>query len=445
MLTTLPATEASPARRALAPWLCGLCLVVVAASGCRTARDNQIDLLERELRTQEDYIYELEDYVMQYSEKLRECRCCEPTVITSEPTTKSVVRKSKPTPAPVRQDEQLEIYEETFESEDSLPAPSGPTRRANPPAIAPPPVTPEDTSPENLEAPELEIGAPVGRAERDSNLQRAEYLEATQLPPVEDELVEPVAYEYMGPVAENIVVAHLLRSEPGDESPATLLAVVELHDADDEPIEVDGEVSLMVMTADSEQPKRLKRWDFTADDAASAWQSSHLGDGLHLELPLEETELPAAPLELWIRVVNPDGSKLLSQVPFEREQLVALDDGGESSEAQLALQEADADDHSPQGKLLSAEEPVTEPADAQSGWKPSLVRSDAVAPASSKSTAKSSGWTSQPPGGRFPELQRATAEREPGARQPIWTAGRIEPVSNAPTRRGTNPQWSPFR
>ena len=59
--------------------LYGLTLLLAAAStGCRTTADNQIDLLERELRTQEDYIYELESYVVEYSEKLRDTRCAYP-------------------------------------------------------------------------------------------------------------------------------------------------------------------------------------------------------------------------------------------------------------------------------------------------------------------------------------------------------------------------------
>src|SRR5262245_50405578 len=46
-------------------------------AGCRAVDHAQVDVLERELRQQEDYIYELEDVVMTYSEKLRECRSCQ--------------------------------------------------------------------------------------------------------------------------------------------------------------------------------------------------------------------------------------------------------------------------------------------------------------------------------------------------------------------------------
>ena len=72
-------------------------LVVVASVGCRSTADNQIDLLERELRTQEDYIYELESYVVEYSEKLRDTRCAYPqqTAVYNDET-------QEPEPAPQR-------------------------------------------------------------------------------------------------------------------------------------------------------------------------------------------------------------------------------------------------------------------------------------------------------------------------------------------------------
>ena len=56
--------------------LAACCAAAPLASGCRAVDNAQVDVLERELRQQEDYIYELEDYLMEYSEKLRQCRSC---------------------------------------------------------------------------------------------------------------------------------------------------------------------------------------------------------------------------------------------------------------------------------------------------------------------------------------------------------------------------------
>ncbi len=66
MFTALDKTHAHTAFRAPLALMLGVFLL--AAVGCRTTRDNQFDILERELRSQEFYIYELEDYVVEYSE-----------------------------------------------------------------------------------------------------------------------------------------------------------------------------------------------------------------------------------------------------------------------------------------------------------------------------------------------------------------------------------------
>src|SRR5690606_17687277 len=91
---------------------------------------------------------------------------------------------------------------------------------------------------------------------------------------------------------EQLVITHVFRDSQGSETPASLLSVVEARDASNEPADFNGKVSLMVMTMVDEKPRRVRRWDFTAEETSAAWQSSNLGDGLHLELPLEETELP---------------------------------------------------------------------------------------------------------------------------------------------------------
>lgn len=475
MFTAALATTRPSARRNALSWLCWACVLLSGATGCRTARDNQVDILERELRTQEDYIYELEDYVVQYSEKLRECRCSQPmTVLSSSSEPKSVLKKPKPPKTAPPRSEPLPFDDELLEPGDDLPEERPRSRRTSPRDAQPsePPI--EEMSPEDIQVPELDIGEPVGQVENDSRVQRAAYTEGEQListgqeplplpgiddgallptlhgdvPPFEDEMFEVAGYQEAAPrTPEQLVVTHLFHNEPAADSTGSLLAVVEALDTRDEPVEVDGEVSLMVMTADAEKPLRLKRWDFTAEDAASAWQSSHLGDGLHLELPLEETELPNAPLELWVRVVNADGSKLLTQLPFERESLAALEpDTGVRELAQaggnrLVQQEADPSKQEAEGRLLSAEEPVADDDDPQAGWKPSFARSEM---ATSGASAKSGGWTAQPPGGRFPALHSAESQSA-GNREPVWTAGRVDTKPLGTARRGSQPGWSPFR
>src|SRR5687768_8217726 len=75
------------------------CLALAALAGCRNLDNAQVDVLERELRQQEDYIYELEDYLVEYSEKLRQARLtkCDPVSTSSKsetlPTPQTPLRK----------------------------------------------------------------------------------------------------------------------------------------------------------------------------------------------------------------------------------------------------------------------------------------------------------------------------------------------------------------
>ncbi|MEM9660587.1 MAG: hypothetical protein AAF961_19655, partial [Planctomycetota bacterium] len=71
--THAPRPERSPFRWKIARSAALICSV--GLWGCRGVDNVQVDVLERDLRQQEDYIYELEDYLVEYSEKLRACRC----------------------------------------------------------------------------------------------------------------------------------------------------------------------------------------------------------------------------------------------------------------------------------------------------------------------------------------------------------------------------------
>jgi hypothetical protein len=164
--------------------------------------------------------------------------------------------------------------------------------------------------------------------------------EELEVPDVRNQLAEQIE-EYVEPFdteitptgqrdPERLVISHVYRNSSEADTPASLLSVVEARDASNEPADFNGKVSLMVMQINDEKPpRRVKRWDFTAEETNTAWQSSNLGDGLHLELPLDGAELPQGPLALWVRLETADGRKLLSQIPFERETLVTIDEADE--------------------------------------------------------------------------------------------------------------------
>lgn len=356
------------------------CLAISAFAGCRHIDNAQVDVLESELRKQEDYIYELEEYLMEYSEKLRQARAmqCETAVTPKSGSSGSSIAEptldvdsvKRPT-LPMNGRNKLAPA-----AKPSLPAPPATTEA--PPAgaealpAAEEPATPaaEEVAPDSMEAPTLEIGPGVQalpfkktfesaeapllipdpidyqaeelvaeatsleKSEADSGLAASAASQAEQLnvPNQSAESAPLLAAPQVN--AERLSADHLQirrifaeRPEAEAEAISSLLIVVEALNATDEPVGAEGGASLMIMTRDdSGVMRRVERWDFTAEETAAAWQSSQLGDGLHLELPLAKSRLPEGELELWARVVGADGRKLLTQVPLEPTQLASMAD-----------------------------------------------------------------------------------------------------------------------
>jgi len=367
------------------------CLAISTFAGCRHIDNAQVDVLESELRKQEDYIYELEEYLMEYSEKLRQARAmqCE-TVVTpksgssgssiTEPTL-DVDAVRRPT-LPMNGRHKL-----APSAKPTLPAPPATTEappadaEALPAAEEPAPAA-EEVAPDTMEAPALEIGPEVQALPFKKRFESAaapllipdpidyqadaEELVAEATSPVEthnglaasaaSQAVElNVANEAVvaAPLlaapqinaerlsADHLQIRRIFAERPTAEAEAisSLLIVVEALNATDEPVGAEGGASLMIMTRDdSGVMRRIERWDFTPEETAAAWQSSQLGDGLHLELPLAKSQLPAGELELWARVVGADGRKLLTQIPLEPAQLASMADF--NAEGVLAAEES---------------------------------------------------------------------------------------------------------
>jgi len=469
--------------------LFGLFSILMSGTvGCRSARDNQIDLLERELRTQEDYIYELEDYVLEYSEKLRQVRCVQPHEIVTQ------ARPLEPELEPSTQTEKQPVEEPA----DQLPEPQSPEPELD---------EIEDFSPEELDIPELELetSEPVGQLEelRDESQVEAEFAKGFdnegELVFVEDDAVElasatdeslneplseeeeheseaeflenlfdeePADTEYR--YAERLVIVDVFRGGQSIANslrtgPASLLTVIEARDADDEPVDLDGKISLMIMTADPVSPQRLKRWDFSVEETAAAWQSSQLGDGLHLELPLDDSVESEEPVELWVRLVKADGRKLLAQLPLHWEQLVSVEAAMDTPQHRLADEDQFAENEARplQRQELAGlqSEKVHELARADkkkssqagSRWRKSLQRTHMNTEGYSSTASAAKGWMSQPTGGREPLSRPATvghsattvrqAAMAPQGKKPTWTAGRNS--RKKLPQEEERPQWAP--
>jgi hypothetical protein len=238
--------------------------------------------------------------------------------------------------------------------------------------------------------------------------------------------------------AERLAIRHMFGEPPSDDgsTPASLLVVIEAVNATDEPVDANGEISLMIMAGQTQETlKRIERWDFTAEETRAAWQSSHLGDGLHLQLPLTALPLPVGKLQLFARLVDGDDRKLLARADFSVDKLTSLD----AYDPKAAKPTASTPAITPAAAAEEIDEPAavavhegpsvagaetSEQSSAKAKplssspatkWRASseAVRSASIG--SSAATPKSSdGWIRQPPGGRAPFAAPRTVQSGEG-------------------------------
>jgi hypothetical protein len=189
--------------------------------------------------------------------------------------------------------------------------------------------------------------------------------------------------------------------------------------------------------------KRVDRWDFTAEETSAAWQSSNLGDGLHLELPLDEKSLPDGPLELWARLVGPDGAKLLTRVPFTAGDLQSLNATGAATAGTRADDLELASNAQPISAAVSDGPPVANQ-EPPTAWRaaselPRLGRGESAA---SSVGGQPAAWTSQALG--RPPAAGARREANGGAAAPPrWKqSSTVNPLRGTPENADA---WEPFR
>jgi hypothetical protein len=431
---------------ALSPWMSG---------GCRAVDNAQVDVMERELRQQEDYIYELEDYLIEYSEKLRECRTCPPSSAT---TRSSSPRRGILTPTLA---DDRPSTTGTAQGGNRQPSPpiDDPAPPIDPPAAEPEAELPsqpdaEPFSPEDLEAPDLEIGPSAAADQYDASPiattppgdeappyipDPADYqldvdaadvaaAPAGETPPPVDASADVATGPSLAPAgpidahaeparlaAQQLVIRKLFSEPASDDgsTPASLLVVVEAVNATNEPVDANGEISLMVMTGESQESlQRVERWDFTAEETQAAWQSSHLGDGLHLQLPLTNSQLPEGPLQLFAKLVNQDGEKLLARVSFQAGELTSMDAVAPAAVATEEVTPAVAEEEVAyvQPPKSAAQSQLPAPLPAATKWRASSeARLSGPSSGTNSAPKTPTGWMRQPPGGRAPFATPQTA------------------------------------
>ncbi len=262
-------------------------LVVAMAPGCQSGVER--DIVQREMRQQEDQIYALEDYLSEYQQLLCDAR------------TENARLKQQLVKGQFREGSGDSRAPELDPS--PTPPPLVPTPlRGNAPNRVPNIVDPE--------APPLDgIEPGVPQLDETSALD----------PAASDQPIEQVAAEIEEPVkiATAVSLNGEVRLNDAESGPRVLLQVAAVSD-DGQSTELDGTLSLLVLDpAAREEEQQLARWDFDTDELQSLAKHSKTGRSFQFPLQLPVDSPTDRPLELWVRLMPADGEKLLGRTTLD--------------------------------------------------------------------------------------------------------------------------------
>lgn len=347
----------------------GLLFVVLSAvlfSGCRTqSRVNQ-QLLERELRLQEDCIWKLKWALEDQQRALDDAR------------------------------QQMETYRKEADAlrgktatgpdlspPSSILAPAeGGGRDSEAPRLPPAPIIERGTEvdPRSLQPPTTAPSGPGGggSGQTDPPRSRTEssgpaLTQATAIMP-ETAVQRPIdstrTPERLNPdlTIDRIVLDEKasgglnLDGKPGDE---LLSVAIEQRDENDKRIIAPGDVSIVVVDpAIDGKASKIARWDFDAEEAAKCIRRSRDGATMQFELPWPKQPVHSD-LRLFVRFTTYDGRKLEANLPIE----VQLAGGAwTKSRVALAAHEENAGNDSTSDEETTLSEPP--PRARSSKWSP---------------------------------------------------------------------------
>jgi len=294
-------------------WYCaGALLLGMAASGCRTNLSR--DLLEQELRMQEDKIYALQSEVEEYQQQLDACQLENQSLL-----------KARTTPAA----QGGTLRRRRIEVDEELDVPAGKA----PPYDGPPVISPPDPNVPDGESPDDESSSAEDADEFDaaprSNMRLPSSTSEpgehkTELPqfelPAGDEAPGDDKTAGDGSVRQITLNRKLTGGrnadgQPGDEG---VMVVVEPLDSAGELLEAPGEVSVVLLDPAQEgEAARVARWDFTAEEAAEHLKRTPLGDGLHFDLRWPGGAPVNRLLNLYVRYKTAEGKQLQVEKQIE--------------------------------------------------------------------------------------------------------------------------------
>lgn len=257
-----------------------LTLLFVACAiiaGCRSNPEHQ--LLERELRLQEDKIYHLQAMLEDCHAMLESSRR-ENESLKREVTSGDHAAGAEPLPSGG-----------TGPFRSVLPPPSRSTRPSasepSGPAFAPP----------TIELPE----------NPDNSI---------PVPPAPDTSTGTQTDAPASPVAQIVLDARLtggrnVDGRPGDEG---VLVAFQPQDTHGKLVQTPGDVSVVILDpAKQGAEARVARWDFSSDEVSRRFRKSLLGRNLQFDLPWPSDPPTNSRLHLFVRYVTADGQKLVAE------------------------------------------------------------------------------------------------------------------------------------
>ena len=274
------------------------------AGGCRSS--GRQELLERDLRHQEDRIYQLETH-------LNECQQWLEAMQAENEDLRDQVEKG--TPAPKASSRRGNGAASSVAPADRVPPYAGPPQISPPNPAVPDGKLPEMVAPPSVELPDLSPPkstpkAPTPRINEQGSVEGNS---------VKGGSVEQAEQGEVAAITLNgaLTGGYNADAQPGDEG---VMVVIEPHGPGGEVVAVPAKVSVVAMDPSLEgDAARIARWNFTTEQAAGHAKKTAQATGLHFNLVWPQEPPQHKSLKLFVRYITPDGRKLDAEQAIEIE------------------------------------------------------------------------------------------------------------------------------
>ena len=288
-------------------------LACAICAGCQNRAAQE--LLERELRLQEDRIYQLEDRLALAKSELND------------------YREGKPQTTP-RSESPLQRL---FNPPGGIDEPAAPP--FEPPKIEAPTIEIPPLTPPKIDAPAFpqQNQPPTQRPAIPPQSSRPPQIEAPPLPQYSGNGNDQASLSHDGPT---LVSANLVESpataksrvafvtlnkqrtgaqhQDAESNTTWLHVVIEPRNGSGQLVPTAGDVSIVVLDPSQRGTQaRVARWDFAADQVAAWFQQSPAGGGLHLELEWPADRPRTHRMNLYVRFITAEGKELRLEYPLE--------------------------------------------------------------------------------------------------------------------------------